>query len=83
VQLQITLPVVMRSAPTLESYSTASTYRIISAGSSFTVSSVTSTESNNYVAGMNFGFTGGTGGNCCWVSANNSTSAYFNLSSEL
>jgi hypothetical protein len=83
VQVQINLPVVMRSAPTLESYSTASTFRIVSNGSGFNASSVTTTESNNIVLGLNFGFTGGTGGNCAWVSANNSSSAYLNLSAEL
>ena len=83
VQVQINLPVVMRSAPTLESYSTASTFRIVSNGSVFNASSITTTESNNIVLGLNFGFTGGTGGNCAWVSANNSSSAYLNLSAEL
>ena len=82
-QLAVGLPVTMRSAPTLESSSAANTFRVVTSSGGNTVSSITATESSNTIVGFTFGITSGTNGESGWVSANNTNSAYFNLSSEM
>jgi hypothetical protein len=77
------LPVTMRSTPTLASASAGSTFRVLLGGSAFAASAVTLSESNPSTIGFNLTITGGTSGHGGWSSANNSTAAFLNFSSEL
>jgi hypothetical protein len=77
------LPVTMRSAPTLASASAGSTFRALLGGAAFTASAVAVSESSPSTIGFNLTISGGTSGHGGWSSANSSTAAFLNFSSEL
>jgi hypothetical protein len=76
-------PTQMRTAPTLESSSAANTFRVLLNGSSFTASAIAQSESSTQGVGLNITISGGTAGHGGWASANNTTSAFLVLTSEL
>lgn len=81
--IPFSMKVTMRSAPTLESISAASTFRVAGASSIATCTSIALNESGRDVVGFNFVTASSSLGDSGWASPNNTTSAFFNLSSEL
>ena len=73
----------MRSAPTLESISAASTFRVAGASDIATCTSIALNEAGRDVVGFNFVTASSSLGDSGWSSPNNTSSAFFNLSSEL
>jgi hypothetical protein len=81
--IPFSMKVTMRSAPTLESISAASTFRVAGASAIATCTSIALNEAGRDVVGFNFVTASGSLGDSGWASPNNTTSAFFNLSSEL
>jgi hypothetical protein len=81
--IPFSMKVTMRSAPTLESISAASTFRVAGASNIATCTSIALNEAGKDVVGFNFVTASSSLGDSGWSSPNNTTSAFFNLSSEM
>jgi hypothetical protein len=81
--IPFSMKVTMRSAPTLESISAASTFRVAGASDIATCTSIALNEAGKDVVGFNFVTASSSLGDSGWSSPNNTTSAFFNLSSEM